>query len=138
VINLTSGQSLYGKSVGGNIVYTISGTESGSRKILAQGFFGERDIYTAAGNSIIDYIYVHNNSSIDAVFWLYAIEPQSNNIIYKGDFPAGYSASLTQKGWTVYDDNGVPIETDGTPRITISDTAPSNPSLSDIWIDLSP
>lgn len=136
MITLNAGEAMYGTSSDSNIVYTLYN----NAEILMQGFFQmpQKVMYQAATKKTITGIFLHNNNNIDTQVIVQAVGNNSNNIIYKAHMLAGYSATYAGGHWTMYDEDGVPVIRDIGTNITVSDTAPSNPSMGDLWVDLAP
>lgn len=142
MINLSVGQKLYGKSTVSNVLFTLSGyTTSGSVQAystLAQGFFQipVKELFVATAQTIISDAYLHNESADTTSFELYINTPNLSGLIYQATLESGWSASLTDKGWAVYDQNGLPVINSGCTNITVSSTPPLSPSMGQLWVQI--
>ncbi len=137
MISLSAGQSLFASSSASNVTFTLVGNIGNTQSVLAQGFFlANRAIFTATANTTISKIYLHNYTGIDTIMTLRAVENAAIGTIYTAELFVGYSATLTDVGWTIYDANGAPVVNSGCTNITVSSVAPVNPSLGDLWVQI--
>lgn len=137
MIRLNTGQTVYASSTTTNISYTLEGREGNINKILAHGFFYSlKELYVAPSQAEF-FVFLSNNNQSDTTEVRFFIGGDGNtNQIFKCTLEANWSVSY-DGDWKVYDQNGL-LRIASNPQITVSDTAPSNPSMGDLWVDLAP
>lgn len=136
MLQLATGQYIAASSSTSNVSYTITGIVNGSGNIsgiLAQGFFYTiKTLYTAAGLAEVTLLFTNHNQTTDTVISVYV----GTTRIFTGTLPSGGSASF-DGSWKVYNAAGMQMLDSGFERITVSEIAPSNPSIGDLWVDIS-
>lgn len=137
MFSLSSGQYIEAQSSTTNISYVVSGTTySGavaSSGVLSEGFFmPKKKFFTATYRSDVSILFANTNQNTDSVLTVWV----QGSKIFSGTLSAGGSASFDGE-WKVYNSNGVQVLDSGFEHITVSENAPSNPSIGDLWIDIS-
>ena len=143
MLSLAAGQSIYGQSSSGNVVYTITGiVASGTTetyKVLASGFFGGTTLlFTPTGGTRVTSISMHNPASItdDLVVTVYIGGTGTSNVVYKANLLQEYTLTYDEDGWRVHNSAGEEVIDTGCVNIIVSQIAPTNPSLGDLWVQL--
>lgn len=135
MISLSAGQPLYGFSSTTNISYTIEGKEGTVNKVFAHGFFYQGKVLFTPTNDVEVGIFLSNNNQPDSTeVKIYVGGSNPTQQIFQCTLEADWSVSY-DGDWKVYDQNGL-LRIAGNPQITVSDTAPSNPSMGDLWVEL--
>lgn len=132
MLQLATGQYIAASSSTSNVSYTITGSSKQSG-ILAQGFFYTlKTLYTATGLAEVTLLFTNHNQTTDTVISVYV----GTTRVFTGTLPSGGSASF-DGSWKVYNAAGMQMLDSGFERITVSEIAPSNPSIGDLWVDIS-
>lgn len=128
MLQLAPGQYITATSSTTNTSYTVVGEEG----IVAQGFFYTLKIlYTATSAETVSLLFTNHNQNDDTILTVYVGEVR----VYTATIPSGGSVSF-DGSWKMYNAAGMQMLDSGFERITVSEIAPSNPSIGDLWVQI--
>lgn len=129
MLQLSTGQYIAATSSTSNVSFTVVGGGG----IVAQGFFYTlKTLYTANNLASVTLLFTNHNQDTDTVINVYV----GTTRVFTGTIPSGGSATFDGT-WVIYNAAGMQMLDSGFERITVSEIAPSNPSIGDLWIDIS-